>query len=139
MFLWSSDASEGSFFSHFLSSAMADEHFLHIFYLPPRRKNFLFTFFTFRHGGRIFLSHFLYSAVAEEQFFYVFYLPPRRKNVLFLFYYFPPRRTGVFLILLSSETSETQFFLFLLHQTPILNSRIYHIIPRSSLHFPNSS
>ena len=67
----------------------------YIFYLPPRRKNFLFTFFTFRHGGRIFLSHFLYPAVAEEQFFYVFYLPPRRKNVPFLFYYFPPWRKSI--------------------------------------------
>ena len=125
----------------------------YIFYLPPWRKNISFTFFIFRHGGRTFLLHFLSSTVAEERFFYVFYLPPWRKNIPFTFFifrhggrtsffYFTIFRHGgqaFFLILLSSEASETQFFLCLLHRTPILNSRIYHIIPRSSLHFPNSS
>ena len=113
MFLWSSDASEGSFFLHFLSSAMADERFLYIFYLPPRRKNFLFTFFTFRHGGRTFSSRFLSSTTAEEHFFHIFYLPPRRKNVLFLFYYFPPWRKNIFFCFLFIRHVGKSFFDFL--------------------------
>ena len=46
------------FLLHFLSSAVAEEQFLYVFYLPPRRKNNFFTFFIFRRGGRWFLFHF---------------------------------------------------------------------------------
>jgi len=62
---------EDSSFLHFLSSAVADEHFFYIFYLPPWRKSISFTFFIFLHGGRIFLLHFLSSAVAEERSFLI--------------------------------------------------------------------
>jgi len=96
MFLWSSDAAEGSFFSHFLSSAMADERFIYIFYLPPRRKNFFFTFFIFRHGGRTFLSHFLSSATAEERSFLILLSSAMAEEHFFLFSVHPTRRKVVF-------------------------------------------
>jgi len=96
MFLWSSDASEGSFFSHFLSSATAEELSLYIFYFPPWRKNFFFTFFIFHHGGRTFLSHFLSSATAEERSFLILLFSAMAEEHFFLFSVHPTRRKVVF-------------------------------------------
>ena len=50
---------------HFLSSAVAEEQFLYVFYLPPRRKMVSFSFY---------------------------YFPPQRKTVCFLFFVHPRHR-----------------------------------------------
>jgi len=87
--------SDDSSFLHFLSSAVAEELSLYIFYIPPWRKNISFTFFIFRRGGRTILLRFLSSATAEERSFLILLFSAMAEEHSFLFYYYPPWATSV--------------------------------------------
>ncbi|WP_281801915.1 hypothetical protein [Segatella maculosa] len=61
-----------AFLSRFLSSAVADEYFFHIFCFPPWRKDVSFTFFIFRCGGRTFFFDFTIFRHGGRTFFFYF-------------------------------------------------------------------
>ena len=58
-------------------------------------RQFLFTFFIFRRGGRTILLRFLSSATAEERSFLILLFSAMAEEHSFLFYYYPPWATSV--------------------------------------------